>query len=142
MPGGDLANARAWCVELSRVLSHQDIKRDGRPYLRRYFAAGWAPHVRRRVKAAIFLHHFVSSDGADQVHSHPWLWSASLILVGGYREIRCSRDGTQTTRVYQPGDVNLLTADDRHRVELLENDCWTLFMAGPYVKPWEFAPSC
>jgi len=133
--------ARAWCASLARILSVQHISPQGKPYLERYFAAGWNPTT-RRPSASIFLHHFVASDPDDQVHSHPWVWSASLILAGGYREHRCSADGTTITHEYRPGDVNVLEANDKHRIDLLGADCWTLFLAGEFAQPWSFSPSC
>ena len=132
--------ARAWCRMLARTLQVQCIDRDGTPYLERYFAAGWSP-TNKRSGPAIFLHHFVASDPEVAVHSHPWGWSASLILAGGYREERCD-GGSFVVREYGPGDVNVLKADDRHRIDLLGPDCWTLFLAGNFEKSWGFGPSC
>ena len=79
----------------------QHIQPQDRPYLDRYFAAGWSP-VRKRPGPAIYLHHFLSSDPQVAVHSHPWDWSASLILAGGYREERCTGDGDRLVREYHP----------------------------------------
>ena len=132
--------ARMWIQALARTLEVQHISRTSAPYLERYFAAGWSP-TNRRSGPAIFLHHFVASDEAD-VHSHPWGWSASLILVGGYREERCGSDGQVIVREYHPGDVNVLEADDKHRIDLLASDCWTVFLAGHFEKPWAFSPHC
>lgn len=133
--------ARAWCQALARTLPVQHISPHGTPYLERYFAAGWSP-TNKRSGPAIFLHHFVASDPDDQVHSHPWGWSASLILAGGYREERCDLDGTASVREYRPGDVNVLEADDKHRIDLLAGDCWSVFLAGNFEKAWAFAPRC
>ena len=132
--------ARTWCEALARTLQVQHIPRNDRPYLERYFAAGWSP-TNRRSGPAIFLHHFVASDSND-VHSHPWGWSASLILVGGYREERCGPGGQVIVREYHPGDVNVLEANDTHRIDLLSADCWTVFLAGQYEHAWAFAPHC
>src|SRR3569833_1249508 len=90
---------RTWCERLAKALPVQHITRDGKPYLERYFAAGWSP-LNKQSGPAIFLHHFVASDSATEVHSHPWGWSASLILTGGYREQRCTAHGTTEERVY------------------------------------------
>jgi hypothetical protein len=76
------------------------------------------------------------------MHSYPWAWSASLILVGGYREFRCGAGGVTTCRTLQPGDLNVIRPDDRHRIELLGGDCWTVFLAGDYAQPWRFFPRC
>ena len=129
---------RVWCETLAGECQSQGIDRGGKPYLTRYFVAGWTPYS-RRIAPALYLHHFHASDPIDSVHSHPWTWGMSVILVGGYREIRCE---PCSLREYHPGDVNILTPDVKHRVELLGADCWTLFMAGPYLQPWAFMPSC
>jgi len=133
--------ARAWCQTMARTSEVQHIQRDGQPYLERYFLAGWSP-TNRRSGPAVFLHHFVASDANDAVHSHPWGWSASLILAGGYHEERCDRLGHMTTHDYKPGDLNVLDADVKHRIDLIERDCWTLFLAGSFEKSWAFAPRC
>jgi len=133
--------ARTWCQAFARTLQVQHILRNEQPYLERYFVAGWSP-TNRRSGPAVFLHHFVASDANDQVHSHPWGWSVSLILTGGYREERCLSDGSMVVREYQPGDVNVLEANDTHRIDLLSSDCWTLFLAGQFEKAWSFAPRC
>jgi hypothetical protein len=137
---GNEDTARAWCESWARRSRIERIKRNGAPYLERYFVAGWNP-ITRQKGPAIFLHHFVASDAAGEIHSHPWGWSMSVILVGGYREERCS-DGQTVCKDYRPGDVNVISANDRHRIDLLGRDCWTLFMAGSFDAPWQFYQSC
>jgi hypothetical protein len=136
-----LDQAQAWCRALAPLLEVQHIRPQGKPYLERYFVAGWSPSNRRKVKASAFLHHFVSSDPDNEVHNHPWGWSCSLILVGGYREYRCGQHTATEVKDYRPGDVNILEAQDReaqdrHRIELLERDCWTLFLVGEVTQSW------
>jgi hypothetical protein len=131
---------RVWCERLAAQLRKHTIRRGAAPYLDRYFVAGWSPGA-RRPGPAIFLHHFVGSDAREQVHSHPWA-AISLLLVGAYREHRCAADGTETVRDLQAGDLNVLAPDDRHRIELLSADVWSLFLVSDVVQPWGFAPSC
>jgi hypothetical protein len=133
--------ARTYCEALAGGLAAQRIDRDRAPYLVRYFLAGWSPS-NRRPGPAVFLHHFLASDAYNGLHSHPWAWSASLILVGGYREHRCTGPRGTVVREFRPGDVNVLTATDRHRIELLEADAWTLFLAGSFQQEWQFATDC
>jgi len=137
----DETQARHWCADLASRLPSQVIRPHDVPYLTRYFCAGWNP-TNREPGPALFLHHFVGSDPNDAVHSHPWTWGASLILVGGYTEHRCTPDGRHSTHTYTAGTVNVLQPRDRHRIELLGADCWTLFLAGPYAQAWGFFPSC
>lgn len=139
---------RRFCEGLAPTLEREAIERNGRPYLDRYYLAGWQPG--RRPGSAVYLHHFLSSDDPGVYHSHPWAWSCSLILVGGYREARCvtgpltaqggriSGEGVIVERMYLPGEVNVILAEDRHRIDLLESDAWTLFLAGDYARPWKF----
>lgn len=133
------ALARLYCESLARGLPFQDIRPAAAPYLTRYFVAGWTPY-RNGKGPAVFLHHFLSSDPDDAVHSHPWAWGLSLILVGGYLETRVDEAGAVHVATYTPGDTNILRPPDRHRVDLLERDCWTLFLAGTYAQPWAFWP--
>lgn len=133
--------ARTWCERIARFAPLERIERDGQPYLTRYFLSGWSPH-NRRSGPALFLHHFVASDAHTQVHSHPWGWSLSIILVGGYREQRCTSTGQTDERIYTPGDVNVLMPDDKHRIDLIGKDCWTLFLAGDFAQQWAFSPRC
>ncbi len=112
----------------------------GEPYLERYYllgALGW--HA--------YLHRFVDSDPDRGLHDHPWNRALSLVLSGGYEEIRLargarieSRDARTTTRFIAPGRLNRLRGDDYHRVVLRRGrPAWTLFLHGPRVKGWGFA---
>lgn len=129
---------RKLCKWLAKFLPHVTIPRpDGKPYLTRYYLFG-----ADRKWGNVFLHHFHSSDvdvapsGAYYLHNHPWPWSFSIILAGGYLEYR--RDTFSetdehyilTSRKYLPGSINTLSAEDFHRVDLLEEDGWSLFFTG------------
>jgi hypothetical protein len=129
--------ARKWCTAMALDLRYQDIRPEGAPYLRRYFVAGWVPGA--APGPAVYLHHFVSSDPADALHSHPWAWGLSLILCGGYTETRLEHDAL-VKRTFEPGATNSIKPNDKHRIELLGADCWTLFLAGEYAQPWAFYP--
>jgi hypothetical protein len=100
------------------------------PYLRRIYmlpkrySGAWWPGV--------FLHHFYKSDSDRFPHNHPWTWSISLVLKGGYREKRFNRkSGKWSVRTLLPFSFNIIRAEDFHRVELLDqtNGAWTLFVA-------------
>ena len=106
----------------------------GEPYLERYYlfgALGW--HA--------YLHRFVDSDPDRGLHDHPWGRALSLVLSGGYDEIRpCVSDPDQTCiRTLSPGRLNRLRGSDFHRVVLRRGQpAWTLFLHGPRVKGWGF----
>jgi hypothetical protein len=135
-------DARTWCQQLAAMVPKQQIDRPGGVrYLDRYYVGGWSPAT-RRPGPAVFLHHFLGSDDTMTVHSHPWVWAASLILVGAYREYRCDAEGAVSVRDYLPGEVNILQPGDRHRIELLTEDVWTLFLAGAFGQDWAFSPAC
>jgi hypothetical protein len=134
----------AWCRELARSVPAQEIRRNPDvPYLTRYFLAGWNPQT-KQPGGAVFLHCFHHSDPNGEVHSHPWGFAVSIILVGGYREYRCQggRYGQLEVADYFPGMVNVLTPETWHRVELLAEECWTLFLVGSYANPWRFDALC
>jgi hypothetical protein len=100
----------------------------------------------------IFLHKFHRGDDDLALHNHPWKWSFSIILAGGYAEERRVthtaagkfKDGSPITyhvvemRLVKPWSINIIRDTDFHRVDLLEADCWSLFVAGPRVGSWGF----
>ena len=109
--------------------SYRMIKRDGKPYLKRYIIARFPG------KRAIYLHQFWASD-PDHVHDHPWA-NASLILKGGYREHY--HDGTYIDRT--PGSWTVRDATTLHRIEVpagTEGSAWSLFFTGRRVRQWGF----
>jgi len=106
----------------------------GEPYLERYYlfgAFGWHAYV----------HRFVDSDPDRGLHDHPWGRAVSLVLTGGYDEIRPDGDdfSDPKTRFVGPMRLNFLRGADFHRVVLRNNrPAWTLFTHGPRVKGWGF----
>lgn len=85
----------------------------------------------------VYLHKFHRGNNDAALHDHPWSWGVSLILAGGYvEERRMGRAVVQ--RILGPLSLNVLTADDFHRVDLIEDDAWTLFVVGPKIKSWGF----
>jgi len=85
----------------------------------------------------LYLHRFHRSDDDTALHNHPWRWARSLILAGGYIEER-RIDGRVVRHVVRPGSWRRIDQDDFHRVDLLEHDCWSLFIAGPKAASWSF----
>ena len=85
----------------------------------------------------LYVHKFHRSDEDGGLHNHPWAWSISFVLAGGYSEER--RDGDRVRRRdVLPFSFNFIGHDDFHRVDLLEKDAWTLFLVGPKVSSWGF----
>lgn len=124
------------------------------PYLSRWYLIGRPKSLdggdafdetgqpRRRVvwsasRLGVYLHKFHRGDDDRELHSHPWQWALSLILSGGYVEER--RDGDSVvTRVLKPGQWNVLRSGDYHRVDLLDDESWSLFVVGPKFASWSF----
>ena len=86
---------------------------------------------------ALYLHQFHQSDDCGALHNHPFAWSCSLILAGGYSE-EVALGRRIVRRTVRPFSLNYIRHDTHHRVDLLEHDAWTLFLAGPKVASWGF----
>ena len=125
------------------------------PYLSRYYITGrpWMPDGSEPIDSSgnprpgtvfpigvhFYLHYFHRGDEDLALHSHPWRWSRSLILSGGYIEERRGPDDLVRRRVCRPWTWNKIDANDFHRVDLIEHDCWSLFIAGPkHGRSWGF----
>lgn len=85
----------------------------------------------------LYLHRFHRGDDDQALHNHPWSWAVSLILSGGYTEERRVGDKVER-RIFRPFSINIIRGDDYHRVDLLDHDCWSLFLVGPKVSTWYF----
>src|ERR1019366_6900052 len=77
---------------------------NGNPYLTRYYLFG-----ADRLFGNIFIHHFWASDkdvssenGSLLTHCHPFNWSFSFILCGGYCEERHTINGNITSSIIRP----------------------------------------
>lgn len=105
-------------------------------YLERYY-------VGKLLGFTVYLHRFVSPDGDEEVHDHPWRFALSLILCGGYREERmqrlCINNGwVSTFKKLKPWRLNLIKGTDFHRIRETKPGTWTLFIHRPYCKTWGF----
>ena len=116
------------------------------PYLTRHYLTPDADWWRSRLPG-VFLHWFHRGDLDRELHSHPWAWSFSLILWGGYEEERVLGGGDWRRancyatlppvierRSFAPLSMNFLRETTFHRVTLLDpRGSLTLFIAGPKV---------
>jgi hypothetical protein len=126
-----------WLARLAAGLPIRAINGpDGEPYLERYYLA-------TLFGVRLYLHRFVASDPDRGLHDHPWAWSGSWVLSGGYTELREreTKDGATIVveRRLGAGAINRLSAQTRHRIVLTEGgEAWTLFAHGRRVKGWGF----
>ena len=127
---------------LVECLPCSTISKDGNKYLTRYYLFG-----KDMVFGNIFVHHFhrsdldLGSDGQGLLHNHPFRWSFSIVISGGYREERRQPDGAVKTKLVKTGYLNFISHKVYHRVDLLdeENGAWTIFFTGSRKNnTWEF----
>ncbi len=111
--------------------------------LRRF---GYKPYVPKLERGNLaYLHNFQSPD-FDGHHNHPWRWSFSIVLKGGYTEERllCNDCGVHPCRdplveVRKVRWFNVLRSHDYHKITELHGDTWTLFICGPLTgRSWGF----
>lgn len=122
---------------------------DGKLFLdRRGFECRWF---------GVFLHKIEAPDPGEDLHDHPWpFWS--LVLKGGYEEIRCHTDvaclrAQHATRhpdliktrgwrnIRYPWSWKKLGLDECHGItKVFGGPCWTLLFRGPKRKDrqWGF----
>jgi hypothetical protein len=84
---------------------------------------------------SLVLHHFHQSDSTTKLHNHGWTWGLSFVLVGGYSEEKLVGDQV-IPRTIKPFSFNFIRPSEFHRVDLLEQDAWTIFIRGPRLKEW------
>lgn len=138
-------NIRNFLTKISKKLPLRKIEVYGEPYLNRYYLFGrgrtseksdhklilpWLPFV-------VYLHHFKSGDKDHALHNHPWE-GTSIILAGGYIEEYKNERNEVSVREVKPFQVNRFHENHFHRVVLLEEDAWTLFIAKRHLQDWGF----
>lgn len=100
--------------KLSLAFPLREILRNGGDYLHRRYIVGqypekfWDKTVPPRLPNlpfTVYLHRMLTPDGYTEIHNHPFKWSFSIILWGGYteeREITVGRmDGYGRRQIHQ-----------------------------------------
>lgn len=114
------------------------------PYMRRRYL------IPRNPISNLYCHEILRDDDDRALHDHPWL-NLSLVLTGGYREIRFVRPPRRgaplpaTIETWRPpGALIWRRARAAHRLALGRDDAgqpvpaWTLFLTGPRWRRWGF----
>lgn len=110
--------------------SYPILGRDGSPYLTR--VVGPRVHGRR-----LIAHQIWRPDADRDPHRHPWRRAVFRVVSGGYTEERLV-DGRLVTRVLSVGDVNVLDADDYHRIVSVSPNTCTVGLVGERCQEWGF----
>lgn len=131
-----LIDSICWKLVRSFPSRYRCVYIDGRPYLLRFYIK------RNGLLPGVYLHHFFMGDQDRELHDHPWKLSGSLILTGGYVEERLM-PGTMDVELRHlgPGSINIIKGTDFHRVDLVANRAWTIFVSGKKNKDWGFLDS-
>jgi hypothetical protein len=102
------------------------------PYLLRWYL------IPRNRFLNVYLHCFMRSDDDRALHDHPWA-NLSILLRGRYVEHTIRAGGVSVRReLCAPAVRPRLLGSFAHRVELIDGECWTLFITGPKYREWGF----
>lgn len=105
---------------------------DGSPYVTRTLLPRVLGH-------RVLVHRIWREDRDPWHHNHPWSTAAFLILCGGYAEVRRDRlSGADVVRHLAPGSVNVIGADDFHRVAVVVSATVTVGVVGERCQEWGF----
>jgi hypothetical protein len=136
------------CVRVSGLArSRRTFHTGGDPYLTRFYLTKRAVEQPLDPNASskafgVYLHYFHRGDDDAALHNHPWGWSFSIIFTNGYVEERWDPKARRIQRrILRPGSINVIRANDFHRVDLLDQSrgAWTLFFSGERVREeWGF----
>lgn len=106
------------------------------PYMRRWYL------IPRNRFFNIYLHEFCRSDSDKEMHTHPWLFNATIVLKGFYIEEEVVYGGFHRPTQMASWDrwFRLRGPWCAHRVilPLTSQRTWTLFITGPIVHMWGF----
>ncbi len=113
-------------AKLLTKLKRKDLRitRLGEVFIERYYPFIIAREGWRFKMPNVFFQHFNSEIEDEFVHDHG-RWCLSIILRGGYTDIRADR-----TRIRRRWSVDTLRYDEFHQVVDILPDTWTLFFVG------------
>ena len=102
------------------------------PYLLRWFV------IPRNPIFNVYLHRIIRSDEDRALHDHPWS-NISILLRGRYVEHTINSGGihVKTERIAGQWKIRPL-GSYAHRLEIIDGDCWTLFITGFRYRQWGF----
>jgi len=135
----------AWCLEKSSKWGENSRcriildRKNESPYLLRHYLLFTD---RGKFPFNIFIHKFMQGDDDEDVHDHPWGFF-HLVLSGGYwEELANNQNGNLnegTKRVWRaPGYWKIVDAEYKHRIELGEENPWTIFIPFRKTNEWGF----
>lgn len=120
---------------------------DGSPYLARLYKGKSKADLDRRGTKNFgwFLHQYLAADSERWLHDHPFKWSFSIVLRGGYIEevldyfdVGEANDAYPATKLKKVRFFNIITKRKFHRIVSVEPGTWTLFFHGKRMKRWGF----
>lgn len=117
----------------------------GALYMSRYKLHGWMPDNQGDFPCSVYLHNIHLADADDALHSHPWAWSQTTVLHGGYYQTFGHLSGADGIDRESRGEEWVCAGDARHhppgfvhRIHEVLPDTWTLFVVGPKAASWGF----
>ncbi len=94
-------------------------------------------HVVKTPWFAVCLHWINKPDAEPWLHDHPVTF-LSLILRGGYAELRATGDGDIGHQVHRWFNFVRASSADRHRIIFCRKNTLTLCFMGPKTREWGF----
>lgn len=86
----------------------------------------------------VYLHRFLRSDDDRALHDHPWA-NLSILLRGMYVEHTIAAGGVNVRTERRAGAWKFrMFGSAAHRLELIDGECWTIFITGPRYREWGF----
>lgn len=86
----------------------------------------------------VYVHRFLRSDDDRALHDHPWS-NLSVLLRGRYLEHTIAAGGINVRHErVAPAFKFRPSGAHAHRLELIDGECWTLFVTGPRYRQWGF----
>jgi hypothetical protein len=112
------------------VRNFQITRPDGTVYLTRNGV--------RTPYGGIYIHKMTGPDDRFTPHDHPWPF-VSLIVKGGYDEVRIEKMGMSRLYERSVGRVNVMRRDDQHYISRIwQNPTWTVVFFGRRRRTWGF----
>jgi hypothetical protein len=132
------------------MFEKETIIKNGKPYLERWRILGYLKgheksvhyeankEVKSKLPFRLFVHRFSQPDQDRNLHNHPWEFFVSLIIKGGYSEVKSSDSHTVWLNNYRAPSFNFVSKHEYHKIVYVKPGTITVVFSWGKGRKWGF----
>jgi hypothetical protein len=132
------------------MFEKETIIKNGKTYLERWRILGYLKghdksehyeankEVKSNLPFRLFVHRFSQPDQDKSLHSHPWEFFVSVIIKGGYSELRYGNSKVLKLKHYRAPSLNFVEKHEYHKIVHVKPGTITVVLSWGNGREWGF----